>query len=74
MDEFYALGEVTITIAGFAALFSILKPQKKTWGDVDKLNLVIIMGRWVLSIQADGPSWVESTQMRERLEAIRLGS
>ncbi len=40
MDEFYALGEVTITIAGFAALFSILKPQKKTWGDSDKSNLI----------------------------------
>ncbi len=40
MDEFYALGEVTITIAGFAALFSILKPQKKTWDDSDKSNLI----------------------------------
>ena len=40
MDEFYALGEVTITIAGFAALFSILRPQKKTWGHSDKANLI----------------------------------
>ena len=40
MDEFYALGEVTITIAGFAALFSILKPQKKTWEFLDKSNLI----------------------------------
>jgi len=40
MDEFFALGEITITIAGFAALFSILRPQKKTWGDLDKLNLI----------------------------------
>ena len=40
MDEFYALGEVTITIAGFAALFSILKPQIKTWDDSDKINLI----------------------------------
>lgn len=40
MDEFYALGEVTITIAGFAALFSILRPQKKTWDDSDKSNLI----------------------------------
>lgn len=39
MDVFYSLGEVTITIAGFAALFSILKPQKKTWDEFDKYNL-----------------------------------
>ena len=40
MDEFYSLGEITITIAGFAALFSILRPQKKTWGHSDKANLI----------------------------------
>ena len=40
MDVFYALGEVSITIAGFAALFSILRPQKKTWGHSDKANLI----------------------------------
>ena len=40
MDEFFALGEITITIAGFAALFSILRPQKNTWDDSDKLNLI----------------------------------
>lgn len=40
MDEFYSLGEITITIAGFAALFSILKLQKKTWGDLDRVNLI----------------------------------
>jgi len=40
MDEFFALGEISITIAGFAALFSILRSQKKTWGDLDKLNLI----------------------------------
>ena len=40
MDEFFALGEITITIAGFAALFSILRSQKKTWDDFDKLNLI----------------------------------
>ena len=40
MEVFYSLGEVTITIAGFAALFSILRTQKKTWGDSDKLNLI----------------------------------
>jgi hypothetical protein len=39
---------------------------------VDKFNLAIIMGRWVLSIQVDGSGWVESTQMRESKEAIRL--
>jgi hypothetical protein len=41
---------------------------------VDKFNLAIIMGRWVLSIQVDGSGWVESTQMPESGEAIRLGS
>ena len=40
MDVFYALGEITITIAGFAALFSVLKPQKKSWEYADKLNLI----------------------------------
>ena len=40
MDEFFALGEITITIAGFAALFSILKTQKKSWDSFDKLNLI----------------------------------
>ena len=40
MYEFFALGEITITIAGFAALFSILRPQKNTWDDSDKLNLI----------------------------------
>ena len=40
MEVFYALGEVSITIAGFAALFSILRSQKKTWDDFDKLNLI----------------------------------
>ncbi len=40
MDEFYALSQVTITIAGFAALFSILKPRDSQWTDLDKLNLV----------------------------------
>ena len=39
MDVFYALGEVSITIAGFAALFSILRPQKKTWDEFDRYNL-----------------------------------
>jgi hypothetical protein len=37
MDVFYSLGEVTITIAGFAALFSILRPQKKTGMNSDIL-------------------------------------
>ncbi len=40
MDEFYALSQITITIAGFAALFSILKPQKGEWKDIDNINLV----------------------------------
>jgi hypothetical protein len=40
MDVFYSLGEVTITIAGFAALFSILRPQKKTWNEFDIYNLI----------------------------------
>lgn len=40
MDEFYALSQVTITIAGFAALFSILRPGESQWTDLDKLNLV----------------------------------
>ncbi len=40
MDEFYALSQVTITIAGFAALFSILRPRESQWTDLDKLNLV----------------------------------
>ena len=40
MDVFYSLGEVTITIAGFAALFSILKPQKKNWDNLDIFNLI----------------------------------
>jgi hypothetical protein len=40
MDEFFALGEITITIAGFAALFSILRSHKKSWDDADKLNLI----------------------------------
>jgi hypothetical protein len=40
MDEFYALSQITITIAGFAALFSILKPRDSEWTDLDKLNLV----------------------------------
>lgn len=39
MEVFYALGEVSITIAGFAALFSILRPQKKTWDEFDRYNL-----------------------------------
>ncbi len=29
---------------------------------VDKLNLVVIMGRWILSIQAGGSGWVERIQ------------
>ena len=40
MDEFYVLAQLSITIAGFAALFSILKPSKIEWTDLDKLNLV----------------------------------
>ena len=40
MDVFYSLAEVTITIAGFAALFSILRPQKKTWNEFDIYNLI----------------------------------
>lgn len=40
MDEFYALSQVTITIAGFAALFSILRPRESQWTDLDKLNLI----------------------------------
>ena len=40
MDVFYVLGEVTITIAGFAALFSILRPQKKIRDEFDIYNLI----------------------------------
>jgi hypothetical protein len=40
MDEFYALSQITITIAGFAALFSILKPQKDEWKAIDNINLI----------------------------------
>ncbi|MBC2840076.1 hypothetical protein [Robiginitalea sp. SC105] len=40
MEEFYALGEITISIAGFAALFSILRPGHKNWTVRDSLNLI----------------------------------
>lgn len=40
MEEFYALGEITISIAGFAALFSILRPGHKNWTVRDNLNLI----------------------------------
>jgi len=40
MDEFYALSQITISIAGFAALFSILRTNEQQWTDLDKLNLI----------------------------------
>ena len=40
MDEFYTLSELAITIAGFAALFSILKQKTEPFELADKLNLI----------------------------------
>ena len=40
MEPFYVLGQLSITVAGFAALFSILKPPSKDWNQKDKLNLI----------------------------------
>ncbi len=40
MGEFYALSQISFTIAGFAALFSILKINKGDWTNLDKLNLI----------------------------------
>ncbi|NNM22727.1 MAG: hypothetical protein HKO54_04165 [Flavobacteriaceae bacterium] len=40
MDDFYYLAQITTTIAGFAALFSILKHSNKTWNDLAKVNLI----------------------------------
>ena len=40
MEAFYTLSQLAITIAGFAALFSILKIKDSKWSELDKLNLV----------------------------------
>lgn len=40
MDDFYYLAQITTTIAGFAALFSILKPARKIWDTESKVNLI----------------------------------
>ncbi|QIE58746.1 hypothetical protein G5B37_03970 [Rasiella rasia] len=40
MDEFYTLSQLAISIAGFAALFSILKPKTDSYELTDKLNLI----------------------------------
>jgi len=40
MDAFYNLSQLAITMAGFAALFSILKLQKSEWNELDILNLM----------------------------------
>ena len=40
MDEFYTLSQLAITIAGFAALFSILKQKTGSFELADKINLV----------------------------------
>ena len=40
MDEFYTLSQLAISIAGFAALFSVLKPQTESYELDDKLNLI----------------------------------
>ena len=40
MDEFYTLSQLAISIAGFAALFSVLKPKTESYELIDKLNLI----------------------------------
>lgn len=40
MDDFYYLAQITTTIAGFAALFSILKHTSKNWNNETKVNLI----------------------------------
>jgi hypothetical protein len=40
METLHTLAEVTITIVGFAALFSILKVKKGKWNDRAKWNLI----------------------------------
>ena len=40
MDAFYTLSQLAITMAGFAALFSIIKLQKSEWNELDILNLM----------------------------------
>ena len=40
MDDFYYLAQITATIAGFAALFSILKHKNKDWNEDAKVNLI----------------------------------
>ncbi|MBT3208124.1 MAG: hypothetical protein HN704_04420 [Bacteroidetes bacterium] len=40
MEELLTLSELSVTIAGFAALFSILNPKVEKWTDLDKVNLV----------------------------------
>lgn len=40
MSEFYTLSQLAISIAGFAALLSILKPKHTKWQRTDKVNLI----------------------------------
>ncbi|MBT3208123.1 MAG: hypothetical protein HN704_04415 [Bacteroidetes bacterium] len=40
MDELLTLSELSVTIAGFAALFSILNPKIEKWTELDKVNLI----------------------------------
>ena len=40
MEELYALSKMSISIAGFTALFVVLKPSHIEWSTYDKVNLI----------------------------------
>ncbi len=40
MEELYTLSQVSITIAGFATLFTTLKPHRNNWDGLDNINLI----------------------------------